>query len=99
MRESKIEGHFVREAEAMGCLCPKFTSPTHNGMMDRILFVPGGRTVLPEFKAPGKDLRPTQKRMRDRLVALGVDVRKVSTMDEANALLREINGWLTETRK
>lgn len=85
MREREIEAALVARVESLGGLCEKFTSPSRRGVPDRICWMPGGRVVLVECKAPGA--RPTRLQHRDheRRRALGFDVRVIDSLEVACA--------------
>ena len=67
-------------------MAPKWVSPGHSGVPDRIVFLPGGRIIFVEVKAPGKKLRPLQVHVKGQLEALGVDFRVVDSKESVNAL-------------
>lgn len=62
MREKIIEEQLVKSIRLMGGLAPKFVSPGFDGVPDRLILLPNGRIAFAELKAPGKQLRPLQKR-------------------------------------
>jgi len=74
MREREVEERFVAWVKAQGGVAYKFVSPGHKGVPDRICFLPGGVLMLAELKAPGKKLRPDQKREHKVLEDLGFHV-------------------------
>lgn len=84
--EREVERHLVKRVKSIGGLAPKWVSPGLNGVPDRIIFLPGGRIIFVEVKAPGKKLRPIQEYVRDQLEALGVDFRVVDSKEAVNAL-------------
>jgi hypothetical protein len=84
--EKTIEGYLVKRVRAAGGMAPKWVSPGQSGVPDRIVFLPGGRIIFVEVKAPGKKLRPLQVHVRGQLEALGVDFRVVDSKETVNAL-------------
>ena len=55
MLESSIEKYLVsRIKQECDGMALKFVSPGFNGVPDRIIFLPGGKIVLAELKAPQK---------------------------------------------
>jgi hypothetical protein len=58
-REAALERWCVRWARARGVVVSKLTDPT--GIPDRVFWVPGGRPILIEFKAPS--CAPTELQM------------------------------------
>lgn len=81
-----IEGYLVKRVKALGGQALKWVSPGMSGVPDRIVFLPGGRIILVEVKAPGKKLRPLQLYVKEQLEALGVDFRVVDSKEAVNAL-------------
>ena len=84
--EKQVEGYLVRRVKEAGGLAAKWVSPGLNGVPDRIVFLPGGRIIFVEVKAPGKKLRPIQEHIRKKLEDLGVDFKVIDTKEAVNAL-------------
>jgi len=84
--ERTIEGYLVKRVKEAGGVAPKWVSPGMSGVPDRIVFLPGGRIIFVEVKAPGKKLRPLQLYVKEQLEALGVDFRVVDSKEAVNAL-------------
>jgi hypothetical protein len=84
--ERTIEGYLVKRVKEAGGVAPKWVSPGMSGVPDRIVFLPGGRILFVEVKAPGKKLRPLQLYVKEQLEALGVDFRVVDSKEAVNAL-------------
>lgn len=79
--EAAIESLLVRKVEEVGGRAPKFVPVGNRGVPDRLVFLPGGRLVLVELKAPGR--RPTKlqlKRHRE-FRQLGFDVEVIDTKE------------------
>lgn len=85
MLERRIEAALVRAVLNAGGLAMKWTSPGHPGVPDRIVFLPGGRVVLVELKAPGKKPTPLQAKTHEALRALGMTVLVIDSMEDARA--------------
>jgi hypothetical protein len=51
--------------------------------LDRIIFLPNGRTVFLEFKREGEDLRPLQEHVHEQLRQLGFVVMVFDDAAEA----------------
>lgn len=81
MLEREIESKLKKPIEQLGGLCLKFVTPGFTGVPDRIIFLPGGRAVFVETKAPGRVERPRQKLVQGILRRLGFTV--YSTVDNA----------------
>lgn len=90
MREKDIERWLGEQLKALGCLYFKFVSPMNPGVPDRIVILPGGRTVYVELKTEVGRLSNIQKWQLGRIRAMGADVRQVRGMDEARAFLWEV---------
>lgn len=92
MRERAVESYLVKKVKAAGGECLKFVSPGRRGVPDRLVLWPGGRAEFVETKAPGKKLKPEQKRFAERADELGFDVLLVDTkakVDEYIVLFAE----------
>ena len=87
MRESSIESYLVRKVKEHGGLCYKFVSPGNPGVPDRIILLPGGRIAFAELKAPGRSLRPLQRRRRTQLQALGFRVYVIDNQEQIGGVL------------
>ena len=74
LREYVIENEFVKAVRAAGGVAYKLTSQTANGLPDRLVLFFPAKTVFVELKAPGKMLRPLQRKRRYQLMQLGFPV-------------------------
>lgn len=86
MLEAKIEKRLVDKAKAAGGAAMKWVSPANAGVPDRIVFLPGGRIVFVELKAPGKLPTPLQERIHQMLAGFGADVRVIDSFAGVDAL-------------
>lgn len=91
MKESAIEARLVREVKKRGGLCYKFTSPGNPGVPDRIIILPGGRTVYAELKTEIGRLAKVQRWQIERMRELGADVRVLKGMEQVLAFLEEVD--------
>ena len=91
MREKIIEEKLVKAIRLMGGLAPKFVSPGFDGVPDRLILLPNGRIAFAELKAPGKQLRPLQKRRKRQLEALGFRVFVIDNTDQIGGVLDELS--------
>ena len=91
MREKIIEEQLVKSIRLMGGLAPKFVSPGFDGVPDRLILLPNGRMTFAELKAPGKQLRPLQKRRKRQLEALGFRVFVIDNTDQIGGVLDELS--------
>ncbi|MCH4033147.1 VRR-NUC domain-containing protein [Lachnospiraceae bacterium YH-ros2228] len=92
MREKDIEQKLVQAVSAAGGKAWKFTSPGTAGVPDRILLFPSGRMAFAELKAPGKHLRPLQKRRKIQLEHLGFTVFVIDDPEQIGEVLRKMEG-------
>lgn len=90
MREREIEKSLVRSVQRMEGICPKWVSPGLDGVPDRIVLFPGGRIGFVELKAPGKKMRPLQKKRKEKLESLGFLVFCIDEVEQIEEVLREI---------
>lgn len=86
MLESTIEKALVQQAKRVGGQAFKWTSPGNPGVPDRIVFLPDGRTLLVELKAPGKKPTPLQAKVHKDLTAMGHQVFVVDSKEGVYAL-------------
>lgn len=91
MREKTIEDHLTHTVRLTGGLAPKFVSPGLDGVPDRLLLLPNGRIAFAELKAPGKQLRPLQKRRKRQLETLGFRVYVIDNIDQIGGVLDELS--------
>jgi hypothetical protein len=91
MREKTIEQKLVQAVKSMGGVAPKFTSPGFDGMPDRLILLPHGKTAFIEVKSPGKKLRPLQESRHGLLRRLGFAVYVLDDERQIGGLLDEIN--------
>lgn len=90
MRETALERRLVREVERIGGAAPKWVSPGNRGVPDRIVILPGGRTVYVEMKAPGKPLHPLQERWARKLRKLGHEHFKIDSDEDIDRFISEV---------
>lgn len=80
MRESRVEQHLTRRVREAGGDTFKL-APTHVGMPDRLVMLPGGLIFLVELKAPGGRLRPAQIEWHRRAEGRGTSVHVLSSIE------------------
>ena len=90
MLESELESHFVREVKRIGGRAPKWVSPGTRGVPDRIVLLPGGRTIYVELKAPGKPLKPLQVWWAKILRSMGHQVYKIDSREDIDQFITEV---------
>lgn len=90
MRESKIEKEVGQHAKALGWLGFKFSSPGNRGVPDRAYFR-DGRTVLVEYKAPGKRPTKLQTRVIEEIRAQKITVAVIDGIETGKAFFDAIS--------
>lgn len=93
VRERDVEKYFVRQVAKVGGKAMKWSSPSNNGVPDRIVFLkyPLGPSVLfVELKAPGKKPTPLQQKVHEELRALGEKVYVVDSKAAVDKFLSEV---------
>lgn len=89
VKECVIERYLVDQVERkLKGEARKWTTRTHDP--DRILLLPGGKTVFVEVKRPGAKPRDGQLREIARLNKMGFPAYWVSTREEVNSLIEEL---------
>ena len=87
MLESTVERHLREEAKKRKGMALKFVSPGMNGVPDRIVLMPDGKTA---FVEPGKKPRPLQLKRKRMLERLGFPVYVVDNIEQIGGILDEI---------
>ena len=87
MRERQIEQRLTQAVRQRQGLGPKWVSPGLDGVPDRIILLPGGRIAFAELKAPGRPLRPLQRRRKAQLEALGFRVYVIDNQEQIGGVL------------
>ena len=93
MREYVVENEFVKAVRAAGGVAYKLTSQTANGLPDRLVLFFPAKTVFVELKAPGKMLRPLQRKRRYQLMKLGFPVLCIDRFSQIKPCIDAILSW------
>ena len=93
MREYVVENEFVKAVRAAGGVAYKLTSQTANGLPDRLVLFFPAKTVFVELKAPGKMLRPLQRKRRYQLMKLGFPVLCIDRFSQIKPAINAILNW------
>lgn len=93
MGESAVEKAFVDAVRKAGGEALKFTSQSRNGVPDRLVLFFSGKAAFVELKAPGKQMRPLQRKRRKQLEALGFPVFCVDSMEQIQPAIRALAEW------
>ena len=97
MREYVVENEFVKAVRAAGGVAYKLTSQTANGLPDRLVLFFPAKTVFVELKAPGKMLRPLQRKRRYQLMKLGFPVLCIDRLTQIKPCIDAILDWTPGT--
>ena len=93
MRECVVENEFVKAVRKAGGVAYKLTSQTANGLPDRLVLFFPAKTVFVELKAPGKMLRPLQRKRRYQLMKLGFPVLCIDRFSQIGPCIEAIQSW------
>lgn len=93
MREYVVENEFVKAVRKAGGIAYKLTSQTTNGLPDRLVLFFPAKTVFVELKAPGKMLRPLQRKRRYQLMQLGFPVLCIDRLSQIKSAIDAIIAW------
>ncbi len=93
MREYVVENEFVKAVRKAGGVAYKLTSQTANGLPDRLVLFPVAKAVFVELKAPGKMMRPLQRKRRYQLMKLGFPVLCIDRMPQIKPFISAVQSW------
>lgn len=97
MREYVVENEFVKAVKDAGGAAYKLTSQTANGLPDRLVLFFPAKTVFVELKAPGKMMRPLQRKRRYQLMELGFPVLCIDRVEQIEPCIEAILSWTPGT--
>jgi len=92
MREKHLEQKLTKAVKAGGGIALKLVCPGFDGMPDRLLLLPGGRSAFVEVKAPGEKPRPLQVSRHGMLRRFGFQVLVLDDEAQISALLNALMG-------
>ena len=93
MREYVVENEFVKAVRKAGGVAYKLTSQTANGLPDRLILFPIAKVLFVELKAPGKMMRPLQRKRRYQLMKLGFPVLCIDRMPQIKPFITAALSW------
>ena len=93
MREYVVENEFVKAVRKAGGVAYKLNSLTANGLPDRLVLFPLGKTLFVELKAPGKQMRPLQVKRRRQLQNLGFPVLCIDRFSQIKPVIEAVKHW------
>ena len=90
MREKYIESKLANEVKKRGGICPKWVSPSFDGVPDRLVLLPGRHFGLVEVKAPGEKPRTLQVSRHRLFRRLGFKGYVLDATEDIGGILDEI---------
>jgi len=90
MREKLIERKLTAEVKKHGGIAVKLTSPSYDGLPDRLILLPDGITAFAELKAHGKRPRALQEARHRMLRNLGFRVYVIDSDEQIGGMLDEL---------
>ena len=88
VKESSVERYLCEKVEAMGGIAEKVTTIGRRGFFDRLVVLPGGRTIYVECKRPkGGSFSAHQIQRHKVYRALDAEVAVVRNSADIDALL------------
>ena len=90
MRERQIEQNLAKAVKEAGGIAPKLTSPSFDGMPDRMVLMSGGHIGFVEVKAPGEKPRPLQLSRHRLLRCLGFKVYVLDDAEQIGGIIDDI---------
>ena len=94
VREYVVENEFVKAVRKAGGVAYKLTSQTANGLPDRLVLFFPAKCLFVELKAPGKMLRPLQRKRRYQLMKLGFPVLCIDRLTQIKPCIEAIQSWM-----
>ena len=92
MGEKQVERRLKNQVEKRGGKALKFVSPGIRGVPDRIVLLPGARTIFVELKAPGEEMELLQRKRAAELRALGFSVYCLDSFEAVDQFIQEVFG-------
>ena len=90
MREKDVERKLVKAVRDIGGMCIKFSTPSLNGVPDRLVLLPLGKVAFVELKAKGKKPRPLQIKRMKQLSELGCKCFLLDNVEEIGGVIDAI---------
>lgn len=88
MKESAIETKVRKYCTREGLVCYKFTSPSYNGVPDRLI-LGRGKVLFLELKSAKGKLTALQQRELDRIRAAGVEAKVAYSYGQAIEMIAD----------
>lgn len=91
MNEKILEKKLREKIKNRDGMALKFVPTFYKGAPDRIVLLPGGKTVWVELKTTGQKLRPIQEVRKKELENLGYKVFVVDSQETLDDFLRKVD--------
>jgi hypothetical protein len=88
MRENVIEAYLRDRVKTIGGKAYKFISPGNSGVPDRLVLLPGGKSIFIELKASGKVPTTIQIQQHRKIRALGFTVLIIDSKEKVDEFIR-----------
>jgi len=89
VKESAIERELMRRVHGRGGVCVKVGALGARGFFDRLIILPGPRSIFCEVKKPrGSRISSHQHQWHDQFRVLNVEVAVVRNSEDIDALLK-----------
>ena len=92
MGEKQVEQRLKNQVKKRGGKALKFVSPGIRGVPDRIVLLPGARTIFVELKAPGEEMELLQRKRAAELRAMGFPVYCLDSFEAVDQFIQEVFG-------
>lgn len=89
MREQDVEKYLREKVRQAGGRAYKWVSPGNSGVPDRIVLLPGNRTVFVELKAPGRKPTPLQRAQAAKIETTGHTVLVIDSKDGVDQFIQD----------
>lgn len=90
MLEKEIEKALIKRVKELEGICLKLTSPSMDGLPDRMVFLSDAKFAFIELKAPGKKPRPLQIKRMDDFKKLGFKCFDIDDKNQIGGVIDEI---------
>lgn len=87
MLEKELEAYLTKRVKELGGRSYKWVSPGNDGVPDRIIVLPKGKTLFVELKQPGKKPTPLQAKVMQQLRDLGSAVTWTDSKEGVDEIL------------
>ena len=85
--EKSVEQYLIRRVKACGGMCIKLQCTGINGIPDRIVLIPSGKSVFVELKAPGGRLSAVQEVRIKQLREMNFDVYVLYNFEQVDKFI------------